>query len=80
MKINFEIILTRVDALQSLANTQAICINNDNIVHLESVLDGERCKSTNSEPTISPMEKENNSEIEELKSKINSLDMNWKNV
>ena len=75
MKINFEIILTRVDALQSLANTQAICFNNDNIVHLESVLDGEGCKSSKSEPTISLMEKENNSEIEALKSKINSLDM-----
>ena len=63
MKINFEIILTRVDALQSLANTQAIYFNNDNIVHLESVLDGEGSKSTKSEPTISLMEKEKNSEI-----------------
>ena len=68
-------VLTRVDALQSLANTQAICINNDNIVHLESVLNGEGCKSTKSEPTISLMEKEKNSEIEALKSKINSLNM-----
>ncbi|CAB4019650.1 Hypothetical predicted protein [Paramuricea clavata] len=75
MKINFEIILTRIDALQSLANTQAICFSNDNIVHLESVLDGEGSKSTKSEPTISLMEKEKNSEIEALKSKINSLDM-----
>jgi hypothetical protein len=39
------------------------------------VLDGEGSKSTKSEPTISLMEKENNSEIEALKSKINSLDM-----
>ncbi len=64
-----------MDALQSLANTQAICFNNDNIVHLESVLDGEGRKSTKSEPAISLMEKEKNSEIEALKNKINSLDM-----
>ena len=74
MKINFEIVLTRIDALQSLANTQAICFGNDNVVHLESVLDGEGRKSMKAAPTISPMEKEN-SVIEALKSKINSLDI-----
>ena len=74
MKINFEIILTRIDALQSLANIQAICFCNDNIVHLESELDGEGRNSTKTAPTISPMEKEN-SEIEALKNKINSLDI-----
>ncbi len=73
MKINFKIILTRVDALQSLANMQAICFNYDNIVHLEPVLDGEGSKSTKLEPAISLMEK--NSEIEALQSKINSLHM-----
>ena len=74
MKINFEIILTRIDALQSLSNTQAICFGNDNIVDLESVLDADGRKSTKIVPTISPMEKEN-FEIEALKSKINSLDI-----
>ncbi len=73
MRTNFKIILTRVDALQSLANTQAICFNNDNIVHLEPVLDGEGSKSTKLEPAISLMGK--NSEIEALQSKINSLHM-----
>ena len=74
MKIKFEIVLTRIDALQSLANTQAICFGNDNVAHLESVLDGEGRKSMKAAPTISPMEKEN-FEIEALKSKINSLDI-----
>ena len=69
MKINFEIVLTRTDALQSLANTQAICFGNDNVVHLESGLDGEGRKSTKAAPTISTMEKEN-SVIEALKSKL----------
>ena len=49
--------------------------NNDNIGHLEPVLDGEGSKSTKSEPAISLMEKEKNTEIETLKNKINSLDM-----
>ena len=66
MKIKFEIVLTRIDALQSLANTQAICFGNDNVAHLESVLDGEGRKSMKAAPTISPMEKEN-FEIEALK-------------
>ena len=74
MKIKFEIVLTRIDALQSLANTQAICFGNDNVAHLESVLDGEGRKSMKAAPTISPIEKEN-FEIEALKSKINSLDI-----
>ena len=39
IKINFEIILTRIDALQSLANTQAICFGSDNIVHQKCLKD-----------------------------------------
>ena len=70
IKVNFEIILTRVDALQSLANTQAICFNNDNIVHLESVLDGEGCKSTKSEPTISLMRRKRILKLRHLKAKL----------
>ena len=43
-------------------------------MHLESVLDGEGRKSTKTAPTINPIKKEN-SEIEALKNKINSLDI-----
>ena len=74
MKINFEIISTRIDALQSLANIQAICFRNDNTGHLESELDGEGTNSMKTAHTLSPMEKEN-PEIEALKNKINSLDI-----
>ena len=50
MKINFEIILTRVDALQSLANTQAICFNNATLCILNLCSMGREVKVRNQNP------------------------------
>ena len=42
MKFNYEILLSRVDALQSLANSQIACSQNDKTVNLEIELIEER--------------------------------------
>ena len=75
MKLNYEILLSRVDALQSLANSQIACPQNDKTVNLEIELIEERSKNMKLESTISLMAMKNDSEIEALKCKIKSLEI-----
>ena len=63
----YEILLSWVDALQSLANSQSTCSQNDEMVNLEIELIEERSKNTKLESTISLMAMEKNSEIAALK-------------
>ena len=69
MKLNYEILLSRVDALQSLANSQTACsqINDDETVNFEMEFIEERSKNIKLESTISLMATKNDSEIEALR-------------
>ena len=75
MKLNYEILLSRVDALQSLANSQTACSQNDDeAVNFEIEFIEERSKNLKMESTMSLMAMKNDSEIEALKCKIKSLE------
>ena len=77
MKLNYEILLSRVDALQSLANSQTACSqnNDDETVNFEIEFIEERSKNMKLESTVSLMAMKNDSEIEALKCKIRSLEI-----
>ena len=76
MKVMYEILLSRVEALQSLANSQSTCsCSRNEMVNLEIELIEERSKTIKLESTISLMAMERDSEITALKCKIKSLDI-----